>query len=159
MVEFPQRGTCLCGVVGYTLSEDPLTLYACHCTDCQRQTGSSFALSMIVRRETLVVVHGRPESYSVEMSDGRRKQAHFCRRCSTRLWGPSSVTGLAVLEPGTLDDTSWLVPIGHIWTQSAQPWVGIPDSDLSFSQEPDEAGVLALVRAWKARPSHPRRQR
>jgi hypothetical protein len=105
---------------------------------------------MIVRREALVVVSGQPEQYSVEMADGRLKQAHFCRRCSTRLWGPSSVAGLAVLEPGTLDDTSWLIPIGHIWTRSAQPWVVIPEGDLSFSQQPEEAGALALVRAWKA---------
>ncbi len=149
MVDFPQRGMCLCGAVEYSLNEDPLTLYACHCTDCQRQTGSSFALSMIVRREALEVVSGQPDQYSVEMADGRLKQAHFCSRCSTRLWGPSSVAGLAVLEPGTLDDTSWLNPIGHIWTRSAQPWVVIPDSELSFSEQPEEEGSLALVRAWR----------
>jgi hypothetical protein len=149
MVDFPQRGTCLCGAVEYRLIEDPLTLYACHCTDCQRQTGSSFALSMIVRREALEVVSGQLEQYSVELADGRVKQAHFCSRCSTRLWGPSSVARLAVLEPGTLDDTSWLNPVGHIWTRSAQPWVVIPDSELSFSEQPQEEGSLALVRAWK----------
>ena len=59
MVEFPQRGACLCGALVYSLGEEPLTLYACHCTDCQRQAGSSFALSMIVRRATLEVVVGR----------------------------------------------------------------------------------------------------
>ena len=128
MVEFPRRGACLCGALVYSLGEEPLTLYACHCTDCQRQSGSSFALSMIVRREALEVVVGRPEQYSVEQPDGRLKQAHFCSRCSTRLWGPSNATGLLVLGPGTLDDTSWLNPVGHIWTRSAQPWVVIPES-------------------------------
>ncbi len=149
MVAFPQRGTCLCGDVEYSLNEDPLTLYACHCTDCQRQTGASFALSMIVRREALQTVRGRPEHYSVEMADGRLQQSHFCGRCSTRLWGPSRVAGLAVLEPGTLDDTSWLRPIGHIWTRSAQPWVPIPEGSLNFNDQPREADYLALVRAWK----------
>jgi hypothetical protein len=148
-VDFPQSGRCLCGAVEYSLREDPLTLYACHCTDCQRQTGSSFALSMIVRREALVVVAGEPERYSVELADGRLKEAHFCGRCSTRLWGPSSVAGLAVLEPGSLDDTSWLVPVGHIWTRSAQPWVVIPNNELSFSEQPQGDSSLALVRAWK----------
>jgi hypothetical protein len=149
MVAFPQRGTCLCGDVEYSLSEDPLTLYVCHCTDCQRQSGSSFALSMIVRSEALKIVSGRPEQYSVEMADGRLKQAHFCSRCSTRLWGPSSVADLAVLEPGTLDDTSWLRPIGHIWTRSAQPWIPVPEGSLNFSEEPQKEDYLALVRAWK----------
>ncbi len=40
MIVFPQRGACLCGDIEYCLDEDPLTLYACHCTDCQRQTAA-----------------------------------------------------------------------------------------------------------------------
>jgi hypothetical protein len=104
---------------------------------------------MIVRRESLEILSGHPAQYSVEMIDGRIKQAHFCDRCSTRLWGPSSVPGLAVLEPGTLDDTSWLIPVGHIWTRSAQPWVVLSDSKLKFSRQPEGEESLALVRAWK----------
>jgi hypothetical protein len=106
-----------------------------------------------VRREALQFVRGRPQRYAVEMADGRLKQSHFCSRCSTRLWGPSSVSGLAVVEPGTLDDTSWLCPVGHIWTRSAQPWVHIPESSLTFDEQPGEDGWLALVRAWKNRSS------
>ena len=149
MVSFPQRGACLCSAIEYSLREDPLTLYVCHCTDCQRQSGSSFALSMIVRSEALQIVRGRPEQYAVEMDDGRIKQATFCTRCSTRLWGPSSISGLTVLEPGTLDDTSWLRPIAHIWTRSAQAWIPIPDGSLSFSKQPGEEDYLVLVQVWK----------
>jgi hypothetical protein len=151
MVVFPQRGGCLCGDIRYSVGEDPLTLYACHCTDCQRQTGSSFALSMVVRRTALEIVRGRPSEYALELADGRTKQATFCPRCSTRLWGPSRVPGLAVLEPGSLDDTSWLRPVGHIWTRSAQPWVRIPEDVLRFEQQPRDEESLALVRAWRAR--------
>ena len=153
MVVFPQRGACLCGDVAYSLSEDPLTLYVCHCTDCQRQSGSSFALSLIVRREALQFVRGQPHEFSIEMPDGRVKRSHCCTRCSTRLWGPSNVSGLAVVEPGTLDDTSWLHPVGHIWTRSAQPWVAIPEDSLSFEREPQAEEWLGLVRAWKNRSS------
>ena len=152
MVVFPQHGGCFCGDVRYTLGQDPLTLYACHCTDCQRQTGASFVLSMIVKREALELVQGEPQEYSLELADGRRKRGSFCARCSTRLWGePVKLPGLAVLRPGTLDDTSWLHPIGHIWTRSAQPWVHIPDDTLNFSVQPERDEVAALVRAWKER--------
>ncbi len=154
MILFPQHGGCFCGEVRYTLSEDPLTLYACHCTDCQRQTGSSFVLSMVVRRKALEVLRGELREYSLELPDGRRKHGKFCGRCSTRLWGePFKLPGLAVLRPGTLDDTSWLHPIGHIWTRSAQPWVRIPDDTLNFSRQPEGDEVAALVRAWKERTS------
>ena len=46
--------------------------------------------------------------------------------------------------------TSWLRPVGHIWTQSAQPWVHIPANTLNFEKQPREEEVLGLVRAWKA---------
>jgi hypothetical protein len=152
MVDFPQPGGCFCGDVRYALSEDPLTLYACHCTDCQRQTGTSFVLSMVVRREALELVRGQLQEYSVELPDGRRKRGKFCGRCATRLWGePIKLPGLAVLRPGTLDDTSWLHPIGHIWTRSAQRWVRIPDDALNFSKQPEGDEIAALVRAWKER--------
>jgi hypothetical protein len=149
MIEFPQRGACLCGDIEYSLLEDPLTFYVCHCTDCQRQTGSSFALSMIVRRKGLVTLRGSPREYRVEIPDGRIKEASYCGRCTNRLWGPSSIAGLVVLEPGSLNDTSWLLPVGHIWTRSAQPWVEIPEGPTSFREQPADDEALVLVRAWK----------
>lgn len=151
MVDFPQPGGCLCGDVRYRLLEDPVTLYACHCTDCQRQSGTSFSLSMVVRNEALELVRGRPEEYAVTLTDGRVKQGRYCGRCATRLFTPSRVAGLSVLEPGTLDDTSWLRPAGHIWARSAQPWVVLSEDSLRFEQQPGDEGTLALVRAWKGR--------
>jgi hypothetical protein len=153
-MDSPQRsGGCLCSDIRYRLRDEPLTVYACHCTDCQRQTGSSFSLSMIVRREALQLVQGRPNEYLVELPDGRRKQSSYCSRCSTRLWSPSRAAELAVLEAGTLDDASGLRPVGHIWTRSAQPWVQIPAGVACFAKQPSEADSLELVRAWKAQES------
>lgn len=152
MVVFPQHGGCFCGNVRYALNEDPLTLYACHCTDCQRQTGSSFVLSMWVKLDALQLVRGEPQEYELKLPDGRPKRAKFCSRCSTRLWGtPYKSPALAVLRPGTLDDTSWLYPIGHIWTRSAQPWIHIPDGTLNYSGQPEVAEFAVLVHAWKNR--------
>jgi hypothetical protein len=149
MLVFPQHGGCFCGEVRYGLGEDPLTLYACHCTDCQRATGTSFALSMIVRGGAVKIVKGRPQDCSVQLADGRLKRWKSCARCSTRLFGPTSVAGVDVLEPGSLDDTTWLRPVGHIWTRSAQPWIRIPEGALAFREQPRGEEVLALIRAWK----------
>jgi hypothetical protein len=153
MIAFPQHGGCLCGDIRYHLLEDPVTLYACHCMDCQRQSGASFTLSMVVRSEALQLVRGHTQEYSLNLADGRRKRSNFCGRCSTRLWGPSRRPGLAILEAGTLDDTSWFRPVGHIWTRSAQPWVHIPNDVLNISEQPHEEEIVALVRAWKERHS------
>ena len=153
MVSFPQLGGCLCAGVRYSVGEDPVTVYVCHCTECQRQTGASFALSMIVRNEALAILRGHPQEARVELPAGRIKRPHFCGRCGTRLWAPSSISGLTVVEPGTLDDASWFRPVGHIWTRSAQPWVSIPSEGLIFEAQPQGEEALALARAWKEQAS------
>lgn len=153
MPVFPQPGGCLCGEVRYELGDDPLTLYACHCSDCQTQTASVCSLAAIVRRDSLRLVQGTPREYSIQLKDGRPKTSTFCARCSTRLWAPSRQAELALLEAGTLDDTSWVWPVGHIWTRSAQPWVIIPDDTLRYERQPTQQDFAGLVRVWKERRS------
>ena len=143
---FPQHGGCLCGDVRYALSEDPVTLYACHCTDCQSETGSAFALSMIVRAEALETTRGEPAEFGVELDDGRVKRGLHCPRCTAPLWGVNEPMGLANLQPGSLDDTGWLQPVGHIWTRSAQPWVVLPEDGLLFEQQPCDADWVDFAR-------------
>lgn len=148
-VRFPQVGHCLCGEIEYQLKEDPLTVYLCHCTDCQTQSGSGFAISMIVREEALEFVRGTPRLTTTELADGRTKRSRDCATCGVRLAGFSSVEGVGVIEPGTLDDTSWFWPVGHIWAKSAQPWFEIPQDSIVVSEQPDQEQILDLVRAWK----------
>ena len=149
-----RAGGCLCGAIRYRFSGDPVTLYACHCTDCQVATGSSFALSMLVPRESIELLQGKPELCEVDLPDGRRKRAFRCTGCGTHLWGaPQRVPQVLNLNPGTLDDTSWFEPVGHIWTRSAQPWVRIPADTLCYERQPED--MLPLVRAWKARSTKP----
>ena len=150
----PYEGGCFCGAIRYRLNGEPLTLYVCHCTDCQRQTGSGFALSMFVSRSALDVTKGEPRAYAVTTSEGLRKHGKFCAECSTRLWGePPKFPQVVVMRPGTLDDTTWLRPIAHIWTRSAQPWITIPKDALTFEGQPEDP--LALVNAWHQKGRQP----
>jgi hypothetical protein len=146
----PLPGGCVCGAVRYQLTADPVTLYACHCTDCQTATGSSFALSMIVNRDAVALVRGEPELHEFRLDAGRERRGFRCSACDTTLWGaPSRFPNLLNLQPGTLDDTSWLRPAGHIWTRSAQSWFALPEDVLRYEEQPDD--MLPLVRAWKSR--------
>lgn len=155
----PYDGGCLCGAVRYRLADEPLTLYACHCTNCQRQTGSAFGLSMIVARESVSLLRGEPRSFRVTLEDGLTRQGRFCGECATRLWGePPKYPQVFVLRPGTLDDTTWLRPVAHIWTRSAQPWLTIPPDALHFDAQPGDDDRTAMLRAWRDRAAHPARR-
>jgi hypothetical protein len=146
----PYTGGCLCGALRYTVQAEPLTIYACHCTDCQRRTGSAFALSMVVPRDALVLEKDRPVEYRVSMPDGRIKTGRACAKCACRLWGePVKAPKIAIVQPGTLDDTSWIRPVAHIWTRSAMPGTAFEPGAIKFEKM---AGSFdALIQLWRER--------
>lgn len=147
---FPCEGGCCCGSVRYRLLEDPLELHVCHCTDCQRLSGNAFIMTMSVHQRSLELHRGELTTFEFPTPQGTTRRDQRCSDCGSRMWSePPRYPELRGLRPGTLDDTSWLNPIAHIWTASAQPWVSIPDGVLRYDKAPDDD--LDLVRAWKHR--------
>ena len=47
------------------------------------------------------------------------------------------------IKPGTLDDTSWLIPTIHFWTRSAQSWVRIPEGVTRYETQPSKLHWVA----------------
>src|SRR5262245_18528509 len=128
-----REGGCVCREVRYQLAGNRLTLYACHCTNCQARSGSAFALHMIVLEPDLTLTRGALEAGG---EAGKRKR---CAACATGVWTERRKSpGLIWLRPGTLDVTRWLNPIAHLWTRSAQPWFAIPSRVKTFATQPDD---------------------
>lgn len=148
--DFPCDGGCACGAVRYRLLEDPLESHVCHCTNCQTATGSAFVMCMPVHIRSLELLKGDPKVVSFESPDGLAKRNRRCPECGCCIWGEiGGLPEVVALQAGTLDDTSWVEPIAHIWTNSAQPWVEIPTNVLRYEKQPGDN--LELVRAWKSR--------
>lgn len=147
-MELPLTGACQCGNVCYEVRAEPLTVYACHCTDCQRQSGSAFSLSMVVPRESIAITSGKPKEWSRKHESGRIIACIFCGDCGSRLYhNPRANAAVSIVKCGTLDDAALLQPVGHIWTRSAQKWFAIPVDSVSYEgQQPDMARLIA---AWK----------
>lgn len=133
-------GGCQCGRVRYRVRGEPLSLAVCHCTLCQRQSGSAFGMSLMVPAESFELLSGELASFTVTCDSGRTKECAFCPACGTRIHHRGALDPSVVsLKPGTLDDPSGLVPGLHIWTRSRQAWVPIPEGVPCFEAEPDPA--------------------
>ena len=146
--DFPIAGGCQCGAVRYALAAPPVVFYVCHCTECQKQSSSGFGESMRVRRADLSVT-GELAQYRRASASGT-VTGDFCPKCGTRLFHRrASYAGTLNIKAGTLDDTRWLKPAGHIWTQSRQPWVRIGADELSYARQPED-GFAALIARWNA---------
>jgi hypothetical protein len=148
-IPLPLAGGCQCGACRYAISTPPLTLYACHCTECQRQSGSAFGLSMPVPRVGFAITRGAPATWRRVAASGRAVDCAACPTCGTRLAHfPTRNDAVANVKAGTLDDTTWLRPVGHLWARSAHPWVTIPAGVLVYEGQPPD--FEALCTAWKA---------
>ena len=121
-------GGCQCGGIRYEVTGAPQQLVVCHCTDCQRQSGSAFGMTLVVKEEDFRLTKGELKTYLSESDAGRAKLGAFCPDCGTRIYHkPEWRKGRVSVKPGTLDDTSGLKPDIHLWTASKQPWVTIPE--------------------------------
>ena len=129
-----QTGCCQCGRVSYTLLDDALMLYVCHCLGCQKQSSSAFAMSLRMRREDVEFRESSLTFWETQADSGAPKVCAFCRICGNRIYHAGGHDSDTInIKPGTLDDTSWLDPKAHIWTSRAQSWMimnkGLPACD------------------------------
>lgn len=128
-VSLPQKGGCACGALRYELSAPPLMIYNCHCANCQKITGSAFTTAATVPEAAVKFVEGTPARIEWKADSGNTRFGLFCGACGSRIAngqiakeGAPSI-GMLSLRTGTIDDTSWIEPVGDIWTKSAQKWV------------------------------------
>jgi hypothetical protein len=140
------EGGCQCGQVRYRLAGPLAPAYACHCRDCQRQTASAFAVAVPIALSDFTLT-GETGTYEYVADSGARKTCVFCSGCGVRIHHLSSdAPGRASLKAGTLDDTSVLEPVAHLWTGSKQAWVRLdPGVPAHETQPPDLPGWRATL--------------
>ena len=130
-------GGCQCGGIRYEVTGVPQQLVVCHCTDCQRQLGSAFGMTLVVNEEDFRLTQGELKTYASKSDAGRAKLGAFCPGCGTRIYHkPEWRKGTVSVKPGTLDDTRTLKPNSHVWTASKQPWIAIPEDVEAFDKNP-----------------------
>jgi len=143
-----QSGSCECKSIRYQYSGEPLTCYACHCTDCQTSSGSAFGLSMIINDKDLEIVKGEVATITIDVN-GTKVKKHHCSDCGTPLWfSAKEYPGILAIKPGTFENTSWFKPVAHLWVRSAQRWVTLDKVTPQYQEQPEMSELFEL---WNAR--------
>jgi hypothetical protein len=130
----PLTGACLCGAVRFELTEPPTIAYYCHCTRCQRRTGSAAAVSARVPPGSVRILSGEDRVRRFVPEEGLPKA--FCGECGSALWAEHRDDGepLAV-RLGVLDADPGIRPSARQFTAYAAPWEPIPDDGLARHPE------------------------
>lgn len=145
-IGLPLAGGCQCGACRYAVAAPPLAVYVCHCTECARQSGGRFGMSMPVPRAAFTLTRGTPAIWSRTAASGRVVDCAFCPACGTRLHHlPRRNPDVVNVKPGTLDDTRWVRPVGHLWLRSASPGFVVPADVLRYDAQPADFGELSAA--------------
>jgi len=130
------EGGCACGSVRYRLEAPPLIVHCCHCHACQRETGSAFAVNILIEKYTSPIIHGETEAFAVPTESGNPHTYFKCSLCQGTVWHEYDPPGAHVrfFPAGTLDAGHGIEPDIHIFTDSKQPWVPIPPGAKSVPQ-------------------------
>ena len=130
-------GGCLCSNFSYQFDRDQVvSSHHCHCTDCQKITGSGKATIVMVPTEALET-SGDIKTYTVTGTDGAHVTRGFCPNCGSQLISyVEEMPAIRFLKAGTLDDSSWLKVDSSFWSCSAQPWSQVDAGCPAFEQNP-----------------------
>jgi hypothetical protein len=126
----PLRGSCLCGVVRYEITQPFERAGYCHCSRCRKLTGAPAALNGRVARKGFRLLGGE-ERLGVYRPPGSRLAAMFCKTCGSTLfrgeWPDGSTIGIRL---GTLDGDPGIEPGYHSFIDSRASWDTLPDDGL-----------------------------
>ena len=130
------EGGCTCGQIRYRLAGKPMIVHACHCTWCQRETGTVHALNAMYEAERVEHIAAEPEIVVTPSASGKGQRIARCPVCKVAVWSNYPGAGPAVrfVRVGTMDDPSQRPPDVHIFTSSKQPWVTLPPGAKAFAE-------------------------
>ena len=127
-------GGCSCGQVRYRLLDKPIRVHCCHCTDCQRHTGSAFVLNAIIETSAIKILRGKLQAFPVRRADGAH-DIYRCPKCKVALWSDyGHRRQIRFVRVGTLDEPSTIRPDIHIYTKTKVPWLRLPKATPAFRE-------------------------
>ena len=119
----PLTGGCLCGAIRYTVSAPVSGLRVCHCTNCQKTSGTGASVNAVIESRDFALTKGTPKRYIGKADSGRMLHRFFCGDCGSPIYSQRDTSPeRMVVRAGSFDDSSAMKIAAHIWTKSARPW-------------------------------------
>ena len=135
MADLRLIGGCLCGGVRYEIDEAPISASYCHCTRCQRRSGTAASAQARLAPGALRIVAGEELVREWVPPDNGWPKA-FCSACGGALWSRSPVEdALYSVRLGTFDSDPGIRPQYRQFVAYAAPWENDPDDGLPRYEE------------------------
>jgi hypothetical protein len=122
-------GGCMCGGIRFEVTEPPVSAGWCHCTRCQRRTGTGASIQARLAPGSLNILQGEDLLRAWTPPEGFAKV--FCSECGSQLWS-QSVTDPDVISVrfGAFDEDPGVRPTAHQFVAYTAAWETLPDDGL-----------------------------
>jgi hypothetical protein len=121
--------SCACGNLALHCEGEPRKVSMCHCSDCQRRTGSLFSVAAFFDRDAVRLVRGMTQSFTRRGVSGKRVAFHFCPDCgSSVFWEPERLPNLIGVAVGAFADPSFPMPEQAVFVSEKHDWLALPDA-------------------------------
>ena len=125
----PLQGGCGCGAVRFEIDAPLVAAAYCHCTRCQRRSGTAAQASARLRPGSLRVLHGEELLGGWNAGSGLEKV--FCGSCGSALFAREPDGGeVSIVRLGAIDGDPGVRPSARQFVAYAAPWEAIPDDGL-----------------------------
>jgi hypothetical protein len=129
MPTFPLTGRCLCGAVRFEVDRPLVSASYCHCTRCQRRTGTAASAQALTEPGSVRIVQGEDVVRAFRPPDGWAKL--FCPECGSALFSQSQADpALMTVRMGAFDADPGIRPQARYHVATAAGWEPIPDDGL-----------------------------
>lgn len=129
MSEPSVTGGCLCGGVRFELTEPATAAGYCHCTRCQKRTGSAASAQVRIEGRTFRLLEGSDLVQGWRHPDGGFEKC-FCRVCGAHLFSRNDDASQMSVRISAFDGDPGVRPAWRAFTAYAAPWEPIPEDGL-----------------------------
>lgn len=113
---------CSCGQLRLRCDGDPVRISICHCLECQKRTGSTFAVQARFARDR-VTIEGRSSQWSRTGDSGTTATFHFCPVCSSIVyWDMDAMPDFVAVPVGAFADPDFPPPQVSVYEVRQHPW-------------------------------------
>ena len=139
-----RKATCHCGNLTLVCEGEPAKISMCHCTDCQRRTGSAFSIAAFYPREKVTVSGKKLGRWERQSVSGFPVAFHFCGRCgSSVFWEPARMPDRIGVAVGAFADPNFPVPQQSVSMADKHSWVRLPEEVICFDGFPPRPVIEA----------------
>jgi hypothetical protein len=124
-MQIKRTASCRCGQLSIICAGEPVRVSVCHCHNCQKRSGSAFAVQARFKPED-VQISGEERIWEADADSGNAMAFHFCPICgSTTYYQARPHANLIAVPVGAFADSAFPPPHYSVYEERKHAWLDI----------------------------------